>query len=78
MQQLILQIEAAIRIALPTCHSLDGQLKLQPIRQHQFCCSDMNRVIEYQRMQIDLNGYKLSTPEANQDTQQAQKHPNSV
>jgi len=44
----------------------------------QFCCGDKNRVIEYQWMQIKIEGYKLSTPEAMQHIQQAQKHPTSA
>ena len=34
--------------------------------------------IEDQWSKIKPNLYKLSTPEANQDTQQAQKHPTSA
>jgi len=78
MQQANLQIRAAIRIALPTWSSLNGQLHLWPINKLQFCWKTQNHSIEDQRTEINQIYYKLSTLSSNQRTQQAQKHPSSV
>ena len=74
----IIQIGGAICIAMPSWQLLNGELSLEPIREIQFRWRDANRVIEDEELKINQICYKLSTPDAMQHTQQAQKHPNSV
>jgi len=72
------QIEHAISIALLTWQHSSGQLSPEPMGGPQFCCKEPNRTIEDEGIEINAISYKLSTPSSNWDTQQAQKHPNSV
>ena len=74
----MVQIEATNRVALMIWKLLSGQLEQKPITKHQFRWRDANRVIEDEELKINQICYKLSTPDAMQHTQQAQKHSSSV
>jgi len=78
MWQWEFQIDYVIGVALPSWKLLSGQLEQKPITKHQFRWRDANRVIEDEELKINQICYKLSTPDAMQHTQQAQKHPTSA
>ena len=62
------QIESSNCIALLTWKLLSGQLEQKPITKHQFRWRDANRVIEDEELKINQICYKLSTPDAMQQT----------